>query len=837
MGSSPSRLLAEYTQRTPIWSPSDQPSLSAFGLSRAVQKSSGNEVCIWEYHKPKDSQADGTELEVLAAGIKRLRTIRHPGIIKVLDADISEHGIYFATEAVRPLKSCISEFGIDLEEVVLGIFTVVTTVAFLHEKDLSHNNLRPESLFITDDGRWVIGGMEYTAPLGQINQKTLEIAGSHIGYSMEETEGDEKHKARETTPPPHARDSYCLGRLILAIIEPYASSLDSPFRWDLLRDAAERLSSPDPFSRPTPAEILKEPFFRDNVLISVYDFLQNIQATPQSEKVEVFNRLAANVRSLPVSTIEQYVLPDVLTLGFISEPGVEEFLGHLFVPLRKNDAFGIVPSEVYVKTICPFLEEMWRGRSLEGRVVLLKLFQNYVHELVEWDESLLTSLIIPELIRGLADSSNDIYILSLTSLISIIPRLCLMQSSGVVASGSSPTEDAPATASGDDVRRVLRKVTGEKTDKPPVLRHKTTTTLLPESAPAAPRLTKRHSIAIMSPAHAMKSPSQGSSTVTRPEDSIHRYTPQLVVENVVIPHCLGTCVSEDFEETEVWKVLDVIVVIWKRLCVLEGTGKCAPSIRHLTVSLHKMFHLILKILPPNQKVRLFCDRLSSSSLQETEVSSIHYLPRLPDLGTPFLKDGDKTVRQKFGQTLVQLIEHTTLMMDKAPTIVRRRDEGGVKARVRSAYGRFVRREGAIFESRGPRRGSVSESSAAMSASDAALTPAAEGSNASSKDGAEPVNENKAWALPPVVARDEWKQWNEETWDIDGNFDTNDAEVQDVEHTNQEVADNTSVQNEKALRREELRQKRALRQQEYRNSRKARDSLKEDSIQNDANPSS
>lgn len=61
--------------------------------------------------------------------IKKLKTIRHPGIIKYLNSEISPSGIFVLTEPVRPLSAVISELG--AEEICVGIYHIIVSSTYL----------------------------------------------------------------------------------------------------------------------------------------------------------------------------------------------------------------------------------------------------------------------------------------------------------------------------------------------------------------------------------------------------------------------------------------------------------------------------------------------------------------------------------------------------------------------------------------------------------------------------------------------------------------------------------------------------------------------------------
>lgn len=93
--------------------------------------------------------------------MRKLRTLRHPGVIKVIDTFESDAYIYIATERVTPLSWHVRRKSLPEETVKWGLYTVAKTLAFINGEATSvHGSIRAASIFTTESGEWKLGGFD-----------------------------------------------------------------------------------------------------------------------------------------------------------------------------------------------------------------------------------------------------------------------------------------------------------------------------------------------------------------------------------------------------------------------------------------------------------------------------------------------------------------------------------------------------------------------------------------------------------------------------------------------------------------------------------------------------
>ena len=108
-----------------------------------------------------DVNANKARLPLARNALRKLRTLRHPGVIKVIDTVETDANIYIATERVTPLTWHVKRKSLAEETVKWGLYTVAKTLAFVNGEAASiHGAIRASSVFTTESGEWKLGGFD-----------------------------------------------------------------------------------------------------------------------------------------------------------------------------------------------------------------------------------------------------------------------------------------------------------------------------------------------------------------------------------------------------------------------------------------------------------------------------------------------------------------------------------------------------------------------------------------------------------------------------------------------------------------------------------------------------
>lgn len=90
-----------------------------------------------------------------------MRTLRHPGVIKVYDTVETDTYIYVATERISPLEWPAHRKSLSVETAKWGLFTIANTLSFVNDEAASiHGNVRLSSIYTSQSGEWRLGGFD-----------------------------------------------------------------------------------------------------------------------------------------------------------------------------------------------------------------------------------------------------------------------------------------------------------------------------------------------------------------------------------------------------------------------------------------------------------------------------------------------------------------------------------------------------------------------------------------------------------------------------------------------------------------------------------------------------
>lgn len=93
---------------------------------------------------------------------------RHPSILKYVSSWSKGSKFYLATEEVKPLIQVIgSQTSL---QICIGLHSILKALLFLHQNASgSHNNVCSSSIYVTSEGSWKLGGLEYFCRHSELN--------------------------------------------------------------------------------------------------------------------------------------------------------------------------------------------------------------------------------------------------------------------------------------------------------------------------------------------------------------------------------------------------------------------------------------------------------------------------------------------------------------------------------------------------------------------------------------------------------------------------------------------------------------------------------------------
>lgn len=346
-------------------------SKSIWSLHHGKKRTNGDIVTVFACDG-KTSSPD--ELHLAKTSHKRLKTLRHPNIIKYIDGFESENLVYVVTEPVIPLSTFLDEEdGRNANLITWGLHQVTSGLSFLiNNGNLIHDNVNIFSIFVGLDGEWKLGGVEYVHPVNSDGVAKLPYL---TRYDPPNKRDGRKNEIWST-------DAWGLGCLIWEI---YNSALQNASDLKNINKIPKPLVvhycdlvSANPKNRTNPKVFLerctKPGQFLKNEFINANLFLQEIQIKDQAEQKEFFLSLDKSLDNFPKQFCIHKVLPQLLNAFEFGSAG-SAVLSPLFkVGLLLDDA-------AYQSKILPCIIKLFSSNDRSTRIQLLQQMEKFVKHL------------------------------------------------------------------------------------------------------------------------------------------------------------------------------------------------------------------------------------------------------------------------------------------------------------------------------------------------------------------------------------------------------------------------------------------------------------------------
>lgn len=407
-----------------------------------VKKEDNSRVSIFVYDSSCNNPFIGSKDRKLILGfaknsLKKLRSLRHPDILKFVDGTETESAVYVITEKVTNLSLKLDEIRLsnqaEVEWKIWGLSRIVSGLKFLNGPGAStHGNLRVNSIFITQSGEWRLSGFEVlSSPKDQ--QPILYTLGGlfpeSTAYASPELMKTGYEVLKELDPS--CLDSYQLYLLIQTLFNKLPPSADAASQQrgsipSALFSAARRLASTNPQTR-LKAEAFWQigfgsgesgggvagAFFRDNRLIQVCNGLEGFSLASQGERAALVKSIKDFAESLPPEFLKFKVLPS-LVQSF--DHGAD---GPALLPLAMSISSSLSQPEFSSVVLQPLIK-LFASPDRAIRLSLLELLPQYVDHL---EKPVVVDKIWPNLLTGFTDTVPIIREATLKSVLLLAPKL------------------------------------------------------------------------------------------------------------------------------------------------------------------------------------------------------------------------------------------------------------------------------------------------------------------------------------------------------------------------------------------------------------------------------
>ncbi|WVQ84322.1 hypothetical protein IAT38_006474 [Cryptococcus sp. DSM 104549] len=406
---------------------------SIWEIREGVKRDDGTPLTLFIYDSTLPPFQPGNKdrkvlFQLARNALKKLRTIRHPDVIKYIDSIETETHIYIATERVKPLEGVLREWntggslagtgsskgkGKD-EWIGWGVKSVSTALAFLNAPPLSlhHSYLIPSAIFVTPSLEWRLAGFELLTGRDDQSGVLWTLGGVAPGEVGERCAPEVKKGGwgvlRDTDPA--QSDTYILAMLLFTLYNPLApiptfTTQPSPTIAGSLPKSLfplwKRMLNPNPRTRLStisfPAEADSTGFYSSNPLVSLVTGLDGFELKSESDKLSLLRIIkdAASAGTLPAPFTIHKVLPSLLhSLSLPTAPS--SAMLPLVLELGK-----LVPPSEYGKVVLEPVVRLYTSPDRGTRMALLDGLGEYADKM---DAKMVTEKVWPNLITGFADT-------------------------------------------------------------------------------------------------------------------------------------------------------------------------------------------------------------------------------------------------------------------------------------------------------------------------------------------------------------------------------------------------------------------------------------------------
>ncbi|KAJ7124964.1 armadillo-type protein [Mycena epipterygia] len=404
-------------------------------LYDATKRDDGSLVSVFEY----DCNARRGMMPIAKNALRKLRTTRHPDVLKFIDVVETETTIHIVTERVRPLQATLQSWASrgaqEREDWLLwGLHRVSVALAFLNDSCAStHGNIRVNSIFISPSGEWKLGGFDLLSNPKE-ESAVLYTLGGQLPDASAWASPEIKKGGWSTLKEydPAAADAYALGLLLHAVFNPThplpttASPPHPPppasSRGSIptsVFPSFKKLLNPNPKGRLTAKGFLaigmaETGFFANNRLVKVCLGLDNFALSSEAEKNMLLRTLNESANTFPPEFASFRVLPSLVSALEFGGASAATILP-LVLRFGKN-----VSPEDYPTVILGPLVKLFASPDRGTRMALLDHLPEYAEKL---DKKTVDSKVFPHLQTGFSDTVAVIREATVKSIILISPLL------------------------------------------------------------------------------------------------------------------------------------------------------------------------------------------------------------------------------------------------------------------------------------------------------------------------------------------------------------------------------------------------------------------------------
>lgn len=340
---------------------------------------------------------------------------RHPCIVRYISAWQQHSTLHLATEYVQPLSHILSS--LTPLQLCIGLNNILRALVFLHEQaGMSHNNVSVSAVYVTGDGQWKLGGLQYLCPFAELTSTYLKHARIHR-YDKAIDPNEDSYEITTKV------DQYGFAVLVDDVFKD-CKDAEVPYLKEFRKYCADHLQHQNPSKRPNLSEVLQHNFF-NHEFISIYKFLNFLPLKAEEERCEFFSNILDNLKCYDEETAAKQFSGLLLSrLTMLDQTAQKEVIPYILKPrndrISNGEITGFFSLSVFKEHIKPRLMQLFGVRDSQIRMLLLNHFSKFVNV---FSHEELSQHILPELLLGIKDIDDNLVSATLLCLSELVPIL------------------------------------------------------------------------------------------------------------------------------------------------------------------------------------------------------------------------------------------------------------------------------------------------------------------------------------------------------------------------------------------------------------------------------
>ncbi|PGH02215.1 SCY1 protein kinase [Blastomyces parvus] len=393
---------------------------SIWTLHNGTKREDGSSCSIFTF----DIAANKSRLPLAKNAVRKHRTLRHPGVVKVLETIETDANIYIVTERITPLSWPVKRRSLTEETAKWGLFAIASTLKFINEDASSvHGAVRASSIYTSESGEWKLGGFDILSSMKE-DDAIIYTYGSLMPdssrYAPPEIAKGGGWETIKRNPLP-ATDSYNFGCLIFEVFNGSYRGNDQAGQTSnippSMHQSYKRLMNPNPKLRLSVAHFLEQGKrsggFFETPLIRLTQDIESLGLKSEEERDQFINELDELSDDFPEAFFKMKVLPELLKSVEFGGGGPKVLASILKIGTKLSE-------DEYSSRLTPVIVRLFGNPDRAMRVCLLDNLPLMIDHL---PQKVVNDKIFPQMVTGFTDIAPVVREQTVKAVLTVIGKL------------------------------------------------------------------------------------------------------------------------------------------------------------------------------------------------------------------------------------------------------------------------------------------------------------------------------------------------------------------------------------------------------------------------------